>query len=167
MNRLFIPIAFAVGLLAYPPLFNTYFEGHTVGVIRGSPANSFPVIAVDTYHGNGPVPDQWHTVDVSHLVPPDTKAIFLTGMLIITHGKIEKEMCGMTVAFRVYGDPFEYPYTAQAGEVVAGAGKRDHYSDWIEINDGKFEFKWRRITTGEWPEHCSYGLNLKVGAYLR
>lgn len=32
---------------------------------------------------------------------------------------------------------------------------------------GKFEFRWDRNTFGQWPQECSYGVNLSLQAWTR
>lgn len=164
MREYFLPIILViVAAIAY----GEYTEAERIGIIRGGPSNTRPLITADTYWHNGYQPGQWYTIDATEFVPIDAKGIYLSGMLIITHGPIDGEMCGLTMRFRGWGDKSERNYMAQAGTTVAGGGIRQHYGDWIELRSGKFEFKWDRITQGEWPEHCSYALNFRATAYVR
>jgi hypothetical protein len=132
-------------------------------------------IYINTYQPQSPIwpPGQWSVIDVDQIgneptIPRSAKALELHGILIITRGRAMNETCGMTVVFRPYGSQISPGnYTEQMiVPPLDGGGARQNTSTWVPLKDGKFEFYWTRSTQGQWPEHCSYGLNLTVQAYL-
>ena len=145
-----------------------FVEGTRLGIVARSPVQ-FPVIFVNSHTGEGlkKFPEnEWATVDVSGIIPPATKAVYLSGLLIITHGKAS-EVCDLTLAYRNYEDGTDYTYVAQTIATELNGGQRTPHSIWIPVREGNFEMKWRRSTVGDWPEHCAYGINLNLVAYLR
>jgi hypothetical protein len=143
-------------------------EGSTIGIVAHSPS-AIPVVFFNSHTNEGMatfLENEWTTVDVSGLIPTGSRAVYLAGLLIITHGTLE-ESCDLTLAYRDQGETGEYSYIAQTVETVAGGGERTPHSIWIPALDGKFQIKWRRSTTGNWPEHCAYGVNLNLVGYLR
>ena len=145
-----------------------FVEGTRLGVIAHHP-KQFQAIFLNTHTGDGldQYPDNiWTTVDVSAFVPPDTRAVYLSGLLIITHGSAE-EICDLTLAYRTPGASDDPTYVAQTIEATAAAGVRTPHSIWVPAPGGKFQIKWQRSTGGDWPDHCSYGINLNLVGYLR
>lgn len=142
-----------------------FIEGSIFGVVDESPA-LHTVIFCSSPGGYVAGLSEWTVVDVSALVPPGTKAVFLTGMLIITHGSTA-EVGDLHLYLRKHGSQIEPVYTGQVVEACVSGGSRSMYADWVTLNDGKFEYKWTRKTQGEWPGNCSYGINMKVVAYVR
>lgn len=145
-----------------------FVEGTTVGIVMHSPT-TLPVVFFNSYTGEGLAAfpeNEWTTVDVTRVVPDGAKAIYLSGLLIVTHGTLE-ETCDLTLAYRDQGETVDYPYIAQTVETVVSGGARTPHSIWIAVHDGKFQIKWRRSTTGNWPENCAYGINLNLVGYLR
>lgn len=145
-----------------------FVEGTTLGVVAHSP-KQIPVVFFNTHTGEGMAAfpeNEWATVDVSRVIPAVVKAVYLSGLLIVTHGTAE-ELCDLTLAYRNDGDTEDYSYIAQAVETTVDAGQRTPHSIWIPVREGRFQIKWRRSTDGKWPEHCAYGMNLSLVAYLR
>lgn len=146
-----------------------YLEGSTIGVPYNSPTGQNPAIFINTYTGAGvsTYPENtWVDVDVSAITPIGTKAIRLDGILIITHGSTV-EICDLTVAFRAVQN-FEYGYIMQTIEADTTGGQRSNAGAWVALDaNRKFQMKWKRSTSGQWPTSCSYGVNLSVTAYLR
>lgn len=145
-----------------------FVEGTTLGVVAHSP-KQVQAIFLNSHTGEGMATfpeDEWATVDVSHVIPAEATAVYLSGLLIITHGTVEG-VCDLTLAYRNHGETDEYSYSAQTIEAAVNAGKRTPHSIWIPVRDGRFQIKWHRSTTGSWPEHCAYGINLNLVAYLR
>ena len=145
-----------------------FVEGARLGIVAQSPVQ-FSVIFVNSHTGEGlkKFPEnEWATVDVSGIVPRETKAVYLSGLLIITHGTVP-EVCDLTLAYRNYGDGADHTYVAQIISAEPNGGQRTPHSIWIPVRAGNFEIKWRRSTSGEWPEHCAYGINLHLVAYVR
>jgi len=149
---------------------SNWIEGSTVGVTKRSPTQANPVIFLNTFTGNGleRFPENtWATVDTAGLIPPTAKAIFLTGVLIITHGT-SMETADLVVHFRADGESYDYNYNWQTVEASTQNGQRSPMAVWVPLSEtGKFQFKWRRSTAGQYPEHSSYGVNLSLNAYLR
>ncbi len=145
-----------------------FVEGATVGVAAASPSQ-LSAVFMNSYTGNGTAEfpeNEWSTVDVAALVPAGTKAVFLSGILIITHGSVE-ETCDLTLAYRTAGETADHAYSAQSVETMVAGGQRTPHSTWVAVRDGKFQIKWRRSTQGQWPDHCAYGINLSLVAYVR
>lgn len=136
--------------------------------VRNDNSKTPNCIFVNTYTGTGPAPGVWHEIDVTLLgVPEDAKAVFLSGILIITHGTTV-ETGNLTVSLRRYGDTLNPGnYIGQSIECAVGSGQRSNMSSWVPLNGGRFEFQWNRGTQGQWPEHCSYGINLALQQYVR
>ncbi len=147
--------------------------------IRTDSAASRGDLFVNTYTGatvpDGCVAGHWCRVMVSSYgLPEDTKAIFVSGILIITHG-MKSETADLQVGFRAAGDnndpakvvPGGVWYSAQSVEAAIGNGQRSTMASWIPVRNGAFEFKWTRSTSGSWPESSSYGINLTFQAFAR
>ena len=146
-----------------------YIEGAVIGVPKNSPTGQNPVIFINSYSGAGLAeypPGQWSTVDLSAIVPADTIAVRLDGILIITHGSAV-ETADMTVAFRT--DPsYDYGYVMQTIEASVGNGQRSNAGAWVALDSNLCcQMKWTRATQGQWPANSSYGVNLSLTAYLR
>jgi hypothetical protein len=168
MDKLLACLVAAPLLLAGCQTPEGFVEGARLGIVARSPVQ-FPVIFVNSHTGEGlkKFPEnEWATVDVSGIVPPATKAVYLSGLLIITHGTVP-EVCDLTLAYRNYEDGTDYTYVAQTIATELNGGQRTPHSIWIPVREGNFEMKWRRSTVGDWPEHCAYGINLNLVAYLR
>jgi hypothetical protein len=144
-----------------------FIEGNTIGVVTGGPTMHI-VVFMNTGSDYLTPEGVWNTVDVSALVPPDTKAVMLSGMLILTHGS-NPDVCNLFLAYRAWGETFNYSYSGQVDEGSINGGQRLNYTDWCEIRQGKFEYKWWRTPAhpGVWPAECAYGLNIRLVAYLR
>ena len=168
MDKLLACLVAALLLLAGCQTPEGFVEGTRLGIVARSPVQ-FPAIFVNSHTGEGlkKFPEnEWATVDVSGIVPPETKAVYLSGLLIITHGTVP-EVCDLTLAYRNYEDGTDYTYVAQTIATELNGGQRTPHSIWIPVREGNFEMKWRRSTVGDWPEHCAYGINLNLVAYLR
>lgn len=144
-----------------------FVEGTTIGVSAQSPTQDNPPIFVNSYTASGPAADAWSTVDLCKVVPAGTKAARLEGLLIITHGTTV-ETCDLNISYRVNGSSLEPGYIHQSIEATVGNGQRSTAGVWVPLDaTRKFQFKWHRSTSGTWPTHCSYGINLSLTAYLR
>lgn len=136
-------------------------------------------VFVNTYTGAsippGCAPSTWCTVDVSSEIALDAKAVFLSGILIITHGAAS-EIADIQIGFRAYGDNEGCPvpqvptcvwYVGQTIEAHQLGGQRSNMSTWVPVKDGKFQF-WHSLSTpGTWPNNSSYGVNLSIQAWTR
>lgn len=143
-----------------------YLEGSIVGVPKNGPGAQNPVIFINTATGAGQAAGEWHTVDLSAIVPEGTIVVRLDGLLLITHGTTQ-ETANLTVAFR--DDPsWEYGYNMQTIECWVGGGQRTNAGAWVAVGaDRKFQFKWTRSSNGSYPEWSAYGINLCVTAYVK
>lgn len=72
----------------------------------------------------------------------------------------------LTVAVRKPGDESISigSYIAQAQCLSTEAGERINTVTWVGLDlDGCFEWAWQRnIAAGEWPDGCSYGVNIEA-----
>lgn len=144
-----------------------WVQGNTFGV-RDDNTTAVNAIFVNSHTGYGGVDREWHEVNVVPLgVPADAKAVFLAGILIITHGTTE-ETADLTIALRAKGDALNPGnYIGQTTEPHVGGGQRSNMAAWVPLRDGKFEYYWTRSTQGQWPANSSYGINLSLQAYVR
>jgi hypothetical protein len=136
-------------------------------------------IFVNTYTGvtapEGCAPSTWCTVDVSTLTASDAKSVFLSGILIITHGSAA-ETADLQLGFRAFGDNEGCPvpqvptcvwYVGQSVEAQVGSGQRSNMSTWVPVRDGKFQFWYALSTGGAYPTNSTYGINLSIQAWAR
>ena len=123
------------------------------------------ILFLNTYTGDGiskyPM-GQWNSVDVSEYVPYNATSIFLSGILVITHGTTS-ECADLRVYFRKPGSK-RYAF-GQAIEASIENGQRSTYSTWVPIEDGKFEFYWWVPVLSTWPTYSAYAINLLMEAY--
>ena len=116
------------------------------------------------------VHDQWTTVDVSTYVPLDAKAVFLSGVLIITHGK-QRETADLQVFYRRddtqpnKGGNYVHQVVLNRGS--EGNGQRCCASVIVPLTAQKtFQWKWK-VPNGhvfQHDEYSAYGCNLRIGA---
>ncbi|MCK4521912.1 MAG: hypothetical protein KAU20_05020 [Nanoarchaeota archaeon] len=148
----------------------SYTEGSIIGVPTKSPTGQNPVIFINTYSGAGVTehPEgEWSEVDLTGIVPEGTKSVRLDGILLITQGTTA-ESADLTVAFRAVGETYNYTYNMQCIEASIGNGQRSNAGTFVAVDDDLcFEMKWNRSTQGQYPLHCSYGINLGLTAYIR
>lgn len=162
----FLPIIF---LAASFFVANDYREGAIVGVVEHGPRQNNLAIYFNTNDTTtlaAMAENVWHVVDVSAIVPSGTQAVFINGILVLTHGAAPGN-CDMQIFFRRFGEVFEPNYI---GQITAGGLQetpRQPFFTIVPVEVGKFEFKWIRNTSGTWPEQCSYGLHLGVVGYVR
>jgi len=150
-------------------------DGWVSGQIYVRNDNSKYPIAIRNYSeepdyptGYGDKSGEWVDVDVTQLgLPADTKSVFLSGILIISHGTNNVD-CNLTVTFRAPGNDLQaLHYAAQAIEPFISGGQRSTMSQWVPVINGKFEYQWNRNTFEAWPMGCSYGINLSLQAFVR
>ncbi len=134
-------------------------------------------IFINTYNGYGvTIPwngyiygkNAWTTVDLTPHIPADAKAVFLQGILIITHGA-NVETADLTINLRPPSSPEAGAnYEGQTIEAMVGGGQRSSFAAWVSVENGKFQFWWNATTSpGNWPDWSSYGVNLTVQAFTR
>lgn len=143
--------------------------GWVTGSVHVRDDNSKTPIAlfVNSYTGVGPVANQWHQIDVTTFdVPATAKSVFLSGLLIITHGT-SIATCDLTFSSRAPGDSLlAGNYITQTIEASTGNGQRSAMAIWTPVKDGKIEIYWGRNTGGQYPTDCAYGINLSAQAYI-
>lgn len=145
--------------------------GDTPEVCSVAPCNA---VYVQTRLGEGgdagpQATDTWHTVDLTAFgVAEDAKVAFLSGVLIITHGTTE-ELANLTVTLRAHGDNNSScsKYLGQVIETSIASGQRSTFSTMVPLNAGKFDFCYRISTTGNYPDHSAYAINLSLQAWGR
>lgn len=154
-------------ILACSSAFGQWVEGTTIGV-RADNSKMPNFVFVNTYSGHGPQENAWVRVPVKDLgVPEDALSVFLSGILVITHG-YTFQTCDVVVSLRAPGDTMDAGnFIGQAIEAAIGSGQRSNMSTWAPVRDGHVEFLWWRSTRGQWPQECAYGINLSAQAYVR
>lgn len=129
------------------------------------PAFNNQAVFVNTYTGVGPAKGVWNKINVSAYVPVGTKAIHLSGLLIITHGSTA-ETADLVVKFRKVGGTDDH-YHAQCIEAATGGGQRSTMATWVPL-DENLEFEMKYTVTNPnatWPTYSAYGINLSIDAY--
>lgn len=120
---------------------------------------------INTYTGDGistyPM-GKWNSIDVSEYVSDNATAIFLSGILIITHG-VTPECADLRVYFRKPGSS-RHAF-GQVIEASIANGQRSTYSTWVPIENGIFEFQWWVPVLSIWPTYSAYGINLLMESY--
>lgn len=129
---------------------------NVIFVKRGSPDGDF-----------GPQPDTWTTVDLNPLgVPREAITAFLAGLLIITHGEAV-EIADLRISFRHLGDT-SVPlttYESQTLEADTTGGQRSGVALWVPVVNGFIEYAYHVGTTGIYPAHSTYAINLVLQAW--
>ena len=136
-----------------------------------------PYIWINTYGDSGSLsmdeytPWQWHRVDISDLVPDGTIAVFVSGILMITHGDgadtFPQGLCcpGKTADLHLYfGNGNGTVFPGAHGQTCAAVadGRRSNFSTWVPVVNGRIEFMWTRTTEEPWPENAAYGWNIAI-----
>ena len=150
---------------------SAFVEGTTIGIAKDHP-KQHNVLFVNTTDPNTTKrwpPGRWNVVDCSGIVPEGTKAVALSSLLIITHGK-QAAMANLTVAVRRHGSAVDNSknYHAQTTEVSTNGGQRTSDTIWVAVSpDRKFEVFWTKTAEPPYPEGTAYGINMNVFGYLR
>lgn len=112
--------------------------------------------------------DVWTTVDLApYGVPLDATAVFLSGILLISHGT-DAGTADVWANFRAPGDTLASGnYQMQTIEAAFGSGQRSNASVWVPVVNGKFEFFWHTNQTSAYPAGSAVGMNLSLQAYTR
>lgn len=159
-------------------------EGSTFGVLDPSvgagganPHAQIMYLNAVYNEGDYPAGNGWFTVDAGKTVygidnglPMDTKAIWLSGILIISPG-YASEICDLQLFCR---RPNAVPATdgdtylcAQTCSTAPGQGARTNFTTLVPVTDRKFQFWWHKSTSGYWPDHASYGIIAWPIGYIR
>jgi hypothetical protein len=156
-------------------------EGGIIGIPSDNgkrPIGVFVSTESQTAIPNIPIPSgQWVTIDLANgsnwhyggdqttfqpNVPADAKAVFLSGILFISHPGGEMGTCNLWANFRAPADSLPADsYQIQTIEANSGSGSRTNAAVWVPISDRKFSFYWYH-TPG-----CPSGINLSLQAYVR
>lgn len=154
------------------------------GSVFGAPSdNSKRPIAIFARHdGAGTIPlisippNQWVTINLANgsqwnvngdpvtfqpNLPEDTKAIFLSGLVVITHpgGSVT---CDLWANFRAPGSTLPHDsYQMQTIEAISGSGVRSNAAAWVPVVNRQFQIYWHH-TPG-----CPSLINLSLQAYVR
>lgn len=166
-------------------------HSHTYSSTRNRSVIYFNAVKRDNYHypphevSDGGLGADRHTVDVcvDYGLPPNTSAVFVSGILIITSGyqtvhpsfdpaRIESDNYGgagaYTAEIEVVLRPAGSSSLSHIGQAVAyqdAAGVRTPMSTWVGVENCEFEFLWRRDPAPDHPFGPSYGVNLRLQAY--
>lgn len=134
--------------------------------INGPSLGPVPLLFFNSVSNTGPAHNTWTIVNLSSTCPPNTKAIHVTGLLIITHGS-SAEIADLNVYFRAPGatDPTGN-YKAQCIEATIGGGQRSTMACWIPVVNDQIEWKWDVNSLGTYPTKSAYALNLSIDAVL-
>ncbi len=118
----------------------------------------------------GPEENTWERIDVTQFgLPPDTKCVSLSGLLVITMGNAPGWQA-IAVAVR---SPSQVEATIKENycmQAVAGTGDgvRSTASTIIALEDGAFEWGWYTSGVGiGWPEKAAIACNLTITLGLR
>ncbi len=120
------------------------------------------------YNGKIFARNAWTRVDLGDLVPEDCKAVFLTGILIITHGT-SGETADLTINLKPPSST-ENPlnYEGQVIEPFTGGGQRSPYASWVGVENRQFDFWWNAGPAfGSYPDWSSYGVSLQLQQFAR
>lgn len=158
------------------------------GVVFGAPSDDAkrPIGLFVRYDGIATVPNisipagQWVTIDLADgpawcvrgdcttyqpRLPEDVKAIFLSGLLIITYPSASPVgVCDLWANFRAPGsDLAGGSYQIQTIEASGGGGQRSNAAVWVPVVDRKFEVFWQYTRA----PLCPSLINLSIQAYIR
>jgi hypothetical protein len=151
-----------------------WVEAERVYVPKGPPP--YPVF-FNTYNGIGvTIPwngklftrGAWTRVNLGDMVPDDCKAVFMTGILIITHGT-NAETADLTINLKPPSSN-ENPlnYEGQTIEAMVGGGQRSPYASWVGVENKEFDFYWNTTQlNGNWPDWSSFGASLQIQQFAR
>ena len=104
----------------------------------------------------------WNRVDLKPWgIASNAKWVELGGIEIITHGT-SVETADMHVTFRMAGSTTGdcTKYIGQVVEANIGGGERAPVTVTVPLVNGEFDWCYQIFTSGQWPDHSSYGLNM-------
>jgi hypothetical protein len=150
---------------------STFVEGTVIGIAKDHP-KQHNVVFINTTDPDTVKtwpPNRWNVVDCSRIVPDGTKAVALSSLLIITHGK-NAGIANLTVAVRRHGSTIDNSrnYHTQTVEAHTGGGQRTSDTIWVALSpDRRFEVFWSRSDEPPYPDGSAYGVNMNLFGYLR
>jgi hypothetical protein len=144
-----------------------WISGYELMVWEHGPKAPIAIFANASRDIGIPPDGKWHTIDVSDKVPEGTKAINISGLLIISHGQNNE-----TANLRLYlrrNNQTNPGYNYQAISALRGSGIRSPMSSWVSLTPKyTFDVKWLVTNAdGKWPAYSAYGMNLTINAVLR
>jgi hypothetical protein len=160
-----LAILFSSGLSSAQTVWEKSTEIYTNPDNSKYPTGIFISSYIPSY---GPPAGQWTQVDLKpYGVSADAKAVFLSGILIITHGTLA-QTCDLSVTLRAPGSTLVGgAYLGQTVEAHIGGGQRSTMGTWVPVENGIFEIHWGRSTFGQYPSECTYGVNLSLQAWVK
>lgn len=146
----------------------SWILGTAISVVSPSISLAPQVVFFNSYTGVGPKVNEWQTVNLADILPNNTKAVHVTGLLLITHGNTH-QIADLRIYFRC--DESYDPtgsYKQQVIETDINGGQRSPMSAWICLdNNLSFQYKWEIAgELGQYPQQSAYGGNLVIDAIL-
>lgn len=107
------------------------------------------------------------TVNLSHIAPPNAKAVGLSGFLIISYPDGGKGTCEVLTFFRPDQNSAWGNYRGQVVETRLG-GVRSNHALVVPLSEGKTFDIWLREIQGQptYPTGCAYGVNYSVDYWV-
>jgi len=130
-----------------PPSFGPYawVEGSKIGVLTDSPESYSAIFVNSGKPETTPPAGEWIPLKVAQFgIPGDAKAVFIGGILIITHGR-KTQLCNLTVTFAKPGSgtaPGNYIFQAAEGQTEGG--QRSTAGAWVPVVNGVTAWQWGR-----------------------
>lgn len=142
-----------------------WIEVDKILVPNFGPASQLLPVFFNTPPALGPAVNTWTTADISDYVAPNTVAIHLTGLLLLTHGTTA-ETADLRLHFRRDSSQGDRNYIHQVVETSTTGGQRSPMACWIPLTDAKtFDWKWNtQHPPGTYPAFSAYGANLQIDA---
>jgi hypothetical protein len=162
-------LSLVLALLLGTPLSAQWVEGTRIGVNADNSKGPLAIYIGGYYEAwrdehaipRPMAPNVWHRITLDS-IPTDTKAVFLSGLLIITPPTPLRVICDLRATFRAPGSTLhEDNYQLQTIEATELGGVRSNTATWVPVKDRTFEFFYR-MTPG-----CASLINLSLQAYLR
>lgn len=127
-----------------------------------------PAIFFNTYTGVGGAPNVYNTVDMSAYVPEGTKAIHMTGIMIITHGSTP-ETADLSLFLRTNQNVDNPNYAWQCIEAHLGGGQRSTMATWVALDENRcFQYKYTVTNpNATYPLYSAYAVNTRMDAYAK
>jgi hypothetical protein len=156
-------------VLAVSPLSAQWVEGSRLGVSADNSKGPLAIYIGGDYDAwndahaipRPMAPNMWHRITLDQ-IPADAKAVFLSGLLVITPPTPLRVICDLRATFRAPGSTLhEDNYQMQTIEATELGGVRSNAAAWVPVKDRTFEFFYR-MTPG-----CASLINLSLQAYLR
>jgi hypothetical protein len=145
-----------------------FIEADIIGIVTQNVIQTPSSVVVDTANCEGAhlIEGQWHTVDISHIVPPDTKAVDLHVYMIVVSEQSffggQPEICNLLAYYKAPDAPKNHAYASQELLTLPGEALRDTSMVLVPVKDQQFLFAWERQGTG-----CVFRINARAARYYR